>query len=399
MPETIEATSPATAKTGDANGQGSGNLTMGQAALQLLARAEKVAEQKPAREAAETVAPATATETTPEKPAAEATAEVAVSTETPAAVETTETPATVEGETDPVLSKTISFNEEQQSVLNRRIGKEVAKTAALKAESDAKIAALQAELQKRATPEPVTTAAPVMVLGNVPLAEHNDIASLMQLQQTAKEAVRYVEDVLDDPSQWKTLTIPDPQTGEERQVKIHTIGKESYTETDLKRQKRKAQVTLEDQIPARAQFLNARQAAVQQAYAKLPWLNDKSSPDYQRAQAARRDPRYAPVFNSLPDGEWMLGLLVEGLKTVEAREAAAKAAAETTPAKPKVAPAKPANDQTVVSSSAAPARQTANGSERQALAAERARLSKKGAVTAEEAKAHLKSIERLRNSR
>lgn len=396
MPDDQMVTSP-TKEISD--GKKEGNLTTGQAAAQLFAKAEQAAQQQPSRQAVEEVAAPPETGT-PETSAAETTqVSESAPAEEPAPSETTEPAATPPTEeADAVHSQKSQFTSEQQEIFNKRLGKEVAKTKAIDAQLEAtkaRLAELEAKLNA-APPEPAVPA-PVVVLGGQPLTEHNDFASLQKLHQSAKEAVRFVEETLDNPKAWKTQTVADPDTGEETTVKFTTIGKENYTEADLKASARRAKVTLEDQIPARAQFLTARAQAQELAFKEFPFLKDKNSPEYQMVQAARRDPGNAAIM-AQPNADWIIGVQIEGMKAIEARKAAAAAKAAPAP-KPKVAAPKPSNDQTVVSTSTAAVRQPIGSSERQALEAERMRLSKKGGITSEDAVKFLTQSESLRKSR
>jgi hypothetical protein len=393
MPENIEVTSPTKEIPGDAKGKES-NLTVGQAAAQLFAQAEKAEQKQQAQTAMEVKLPEQS-EAPPETPVAETTQ---VSAETPAEVtppaETTQAPEPPEEGAEAVHSQKSSFTPEQQEIFNKRLGKEVAKTKAIEAQMEAaksRLAELEAKLSQPAEP---AVPAPVVVLGNQPLPDVNDFAALQKMHQSAKEAVRFVEETLDNPRAWKKQTVTDPDTGDEVEVKFTTIGKDNYTEADLKASARRAKVTLEDHIPQRAEFLKARVTAQEMAAAEFPWLKDKSSPEYQMAQAARRDPGNAAIM-AQPNADWIIGVQIEGRKAMEARKAAAKAP----PPKPKAPAPKPANDQTVVSTSTATTRQPIGGAERQALEAERVRLSKKGGITAEDAVKFLQQSEALRKSR
>lgn len=394
--ENIEATSPA-AKTGDATVKESGNIATGQAAVLLMAQAEKASKQPP-RQAAEDTAPEVIAPdlTLDETPAAEAPAaseETAPAEETTPAAETTEAaPEETEEEADSVPSQTNSFTPEQQKLLNKRIGKEVAKTKAMEAQK-AELAAKVAELEAKVA-APVAPQAPIVVAPtpNMPLGDVMDIAKLGEVQNTAKEAARYIEDVLDDQGQWQTMTDP---KDEDRQIKVHKIGEVLFTELDLKRKLREARRTLEDHIPQRAQWLAAKQQITQDAHKRFPFLTDKQSPEYQMAEQGRRNPQYAALM-AMPNAEWILGVLVKGAKAVEAEDAA-KAA----PAK-KAAPvvkAKPAADQTAVSASGAAARAPIGSAERQQLAAESAKLSAKGGITSDDAVGLLLKSSQLRKSR
>ena len=401
------ANSPApTAVTGEATAKAADNISMGQAAAMLFSRIEKEAAQqaKPAK-AAENVAPEnaepSATETA-ETPAAEASiASEETPTEETATAETTEAEAPPEEGAETVHSQKISFTPEQQELFNKRIQRETAKTKAIESqmsEAKAKLAQLEAEaneLRAAQTSEATKTPAQVVSFGNQPLAEVGDIPSLVKLQQSAKDAIRFVEDTLDNPRAWKTQTVTDPETGIETSTKLTTIGDRVYTEADLRASMRRAKITLEDQIPARANFLTVRQQEQQKALTQFPWLKDKSSAEYQQAQAAKRD---YPWLSALPNADWIIGVQVTGMKAMEAAAKAAETAAKTATVRPKIV-AKPAGDQSAVSASGAAPRAAIGSQERNALAAERARLSKKGGIGSSDAAALLLKSQQLRNSR
>lgn len=382
--EAIEATSPA--KTGDAPVTGSGNLTMGQAAARLFASEQKAQQQQPAQPAAEQIPPeqSETTETTPAAEAETASPEASPEGTAPAAAE--ETPAAAETipeeDADTVHSQT-SFTPEQQAILNKRIGKEVKKTAAIKEQYERKIAEMEARLNERATsPATETPAAPPapIAAGDQPLANIHDFTALGTLQKQAKDAIRYVEEVLDRNADGEPL----PQ---------------GWDKKSLKEAARNARITLEDHIPMRAQFITQRQQFSQQAAQEFPYLTDKSAPEYQSVQAAYRS---HPWLNSLPNADMIVAFQIEGMKAIEAKRAAAKAAS-TTPAKPLIKPAatvRPGGDQTAAPSGASPAtRVPVETATRQKLAAEKAKILAKGGVTAEEGVALLQRNEQLRKLR
>lgn len=425
MPTTIEAPSPATtSNSGDAQNDSrnrSSNLSTGEAAVLLMANAGKKPSQQPTRQAPEETAPAAEAqapnaETTPETPNAEAALAATSEPTQPAAdgaVEAATTPETPEGEqeaaaaheapdaeAETVLSQTISFTPEQQQAFNKRLGKEVAKTKAIKAqmaEQATKLAALEAKLSAApaAQEQQQQTSAPIVIPANTPLADVNDIAALGTRQQAAKEAIRYVEEVLDDPSKWKTIT--DPQN-ESREIEVHQIGDQLHTRTTLKAAMRNAKVTLEDHVPQRAQYLAARQQATQQAHIDFPFLTDKQSPEYQMVEAGRRSPALAGIM-AMPNSEWLLGALALAASTLNAKKAAAAKAAATPAVKPKIPPAKPSPDQVAASASASANRGPIGSAERAAAAQESKKLSEKGGIGAEDAAKMLLKASQLRNSR
>jgi len=387
--ENTPASSPA--PTGDAPKSGSENISTGAAAMMMLASASKPSTPQPARKASED----TSTQT-PETPTARAeqAPELTATTEETPAPETTEAASeTPKAEADPVHSQTHSFTPEQQEIFNRRLRKELAKTSAIQSqmeEAKAKLSEMEAKLNsQQAAPPP-----PPPVASNVPLSGFNDLASLADLKKTAKDALRYVEEVLEDPARWNTSTVVDPVTGDERDVTYHNIGDVSYTKADLISQRRQARATLEDHIPKREQFISTRVESTRQAHIQFPFLADTSSPEYKVAEAARKNPALASIM-SMPQAEYILGVQIRGLRALA--EDAAAAAAKT---KPKAPASKPASDQVMVSSgSASAARQPAANGERGKLAAEMAKMGSKGGINSVDAQSLLLRHEQLRKSR
>lgn len=386
--ENTQASSPA--PTGDALKSGSENISMGTAAVMMLASASKPS-TPPAHKASEDTS--TETQETPTARAEQAPELTATTEETPAPETTEVAPETPTLEADPVHSQTHSFTPEQQEIFNRRLRKELAKTSAMQSqmeETKAKLSEMEAKLNsQQAAPPP-----PPPVPSNVPLSGFNDQASLADLKKTAKDALRYVEEVLEDPSRWNTSTVVDPVTGDERDVTYHNIGDVSYTKADLISQRRQARATLEDHIPKREQFIATRVESTRQAHIQFPFLADTSSPEYKVAEAARKNPALASIM-SMPQAEYILGVQIRGLRALA--EDAAAAAAKT---KPKAPASKPASDQVVVSSgSASAARQPAASGERGKLATEMAKMGSKGGINSVDAQSLLLRHEQLRKFR
>jgi hypothetical protein len=342
--------------------------------------------QAESQTATEEVAPVTTEET--QAPVAEA---ETPSTDVGAEVATPETETAAEETTDQVLSNSTSLTPEQQELLNKRVGKEVAKTRAIKEQYETKLKAAEAKLAEQearlaAAPAPSAEAVPVVAAGPQPLSHVNDVPALMKLREDALNAIDFVEETLEDPNRWV-----DNPNGE---GKVTMIGDRAYTEADLKASRRTAKATIDRQIPARLQFLSAKNTAQQQAFQKFPFLKDKTSPEYQQAQAAYRENSW---LHGLPNADEIIGYQILGRKAEAERQAAAQAAPVEKP-KPKVISAKPSNDQAAVSSNGAATRTPGSG-ERTALAALRTKLDAKGAITADDAKSLLLASDQARRSR
>lgn len=410
------AASPATAPTaenGDGKGidQGSGNLTQGQASAKLFAAsiAAETKRQQPAQVAAEETATEKSEE--PTTPAAEV---VAASVDAddddplPPEPDKAETDDDLESPADNVPSKSTSDDSDDESLdpatrtkIHKKIGKEIAQRKSAEAQVDQLRKEVEA-LKKGAAPAaeqtvetPQTQAVmPPMPVAPVALAEFNDFQALAQYETQAKSAKRWAEQTLDNPKAWKTKIETDPDTGEETATKVTYIGDQAYSEAAVRGIKQNSAVKLEDEIPSRRQFLNMRQQATQIAHQKFPFLADKKSAEFQRAQQMLRD----PWIQMRPDAEYIVGMHIQGEKALQAAEAALKAATETKP-KLKITSAKPSSDQAAAPANVGAARIPVQTGARAALAADEQKLRTKGGITTAEAIASLKNRERFRNSR
>lgn len=389
MPDS-EAPSPAI--NGDA--KGSEGLTADQAAARLFAHSAKATTQKPATpQAAAETSPAQADQPTDDA-AAEAqpaSAETTTTADAPETETTTTDESTTAPETedagDDVLSPATLGDEKLRAKIQKRIDKE----RFLRGELERKLAEAESKLKTRTTADaPATTTQTSNTATNVPLsapnsplANINDLGALKNHTQVAKDAMRWAEDTLDNPRAWKARTDVNSETGEETTVRVTTVGKDVYDEAQVRAIRREAKVTLEDHIPARKEFLEARTQAQKTTHEMYPFMKDKSTPEYQQAQSMLRD----PWVQMRPDADWIVATQIMGIKALEAqRTAAAKPAVA---AKPKPAAAKPGSDQAAVPASGSPSRVAPEAGQRMARSAERDKLSAKGGITAAEAAAFL----------
>jgi hypothetical protein len=272
-----------------------------------------------------------------------------------------------------------------QESVNKRIGKEVAKRKGLE-ETLTQIRSQMPvqsplDMAQRAAPQQnqQPAQAPVYVPppSDQPLAHINDLASLNQEYTTAKELRRVADDLI--------TAGPNPDG------KFVIEGRE-LTRDQIVNIRRNASVMLEDHIPQRMNFLNLRQQNKAQAEADFPWIKDPTSPDFQLAATVAN--QYGWVKN-LPNAELMLGVVVEGLRSLEAR----KQGKANSAVKSARSFAEPPSDQTSFTSSAGTPSRQPGAINRQALADERAKLASKKGVSSRDAEKFLLASAQLRNSR
>lgn len=362
--ETVESASsqPADVSNTDAKSDApkKSNLSVAQAAQRLLnIESENAKAQRPTERTAETPAQASDNSVNPDEATAES-AEPSQEAETP------------EGEAD-VPSQDIT--PELQKKIDKRIGKEVAKRKAL----ESRLAQLEAQIgeqtSSQSAEQPAQKAAPAQMPVNVPLAQIDDFQSLSSLQQQAKEAKRFAQDQL-DRDDFEPIQIGDTVLGR----------------SELKAILRNAEKTLDDDIPARSQFLTQKQQSQQVAHQMFPYLKDKNAPEYVLAQQALSQ---MPWMKNLPNADWIIGVQIEGLRSLEAKQKSAK-----TDGKPKTAMSnRPPSSQSVVSSNGGDVRMPSAAKSANQIEALRSQLSKKGGITANEAAAFLLAKEKAKFNR
>ena len=316
----------------------------------------------------ETPAPATP-EAEPAAPEAQPEAEAKPAEEAPAPEAETPPEAQDAPEDGDLSQEESGLDDETKARLSKAIKKRIGKEKARQAELETKLAAAEkaaAEAAARAAEiaQALEAAKPMPVYAesaNDPLAKAQDLNALQAEYHKAKTALRDAEALLDQGV---------PEEG-------IRIGNDVYTEQDLKAIKRNAKVMLEDSIPAKAQFLQAKQAFTQRAAQEFAYLQDKNSPDYIRHQAAFQA---LPVLRALPNADYIIGAVL----AYEKSKAKSPAAAAAVPAKPKTSVSQ-------VAASAAPAaraRENGDGVARRKVESERQALLKKGNLTARETAAY-----------
>ena len=335
-----------------------GNLSVAQAAQRLLnMEAENAKAQRQVEQVAPAPDPAPSDSTNPEAANAES-AEPSQQAETP------------EGEADVPSQDNSAEDDKIDKKIEKRIGKEIAKRRAV----EAQLAEAQAKLAERQAAEQPQPAPAQPLPSNVPLAQIEDFQSLQTLRDQAKEAKRFAQEQL-DRDDFEPVRVGDTVLGK----------------SELKAILRNAEKTLDDDIPSRAQFLTQKQEAQKLAHQMFPYLKNKEAPEYVLAQQALQQ---MPWMRNLPNADWIIGVQIEGLKALEAKQKAKP------DAKPKQAMStKPPSSQSVVSSAGGDVRTPSAAKTANQLETMRMQLSKKGGVTANEAAAFLLAREKAKLNR
>jgi len=89
---------------------------------------------------------------------------------------------------------------------------------------------------------------------------------------------------------------------------------------------------LSERIPARAAFLQEKQQWEQDTLKTFPYVKEADGADYEMYLQFREGPAYKSILDTLPNGNYVAGVLVEGVKALKAKsKGKPKAAAKTPP--------------------------------------------------------------------
>lgn len=200
---------------------------------------------------------------------------------------------------------------ELQTRIDKRIGKEVAKTKTERERAEAaeaKADELEAKLAQRDTePLPATTTT------QAPLANLQTPEQCAQLLEQAESAMDWAEQQL-----VRLEDEPETVLAELGNLKVDfgaepTVAKAKGWLTSVRRN---ADRVARRHVPQRLAYLQAEASASQDANTHFPWWKDRTSADYAEAQSILR--AYPEVRNR-PNWKLVVGTFVEGMKAVKAR--------------------------------------------------------------------------------
>ena len=280
-----------------------GNVSMAEFADQLLRR-------KQTKEAE----PEATTEETDE-PAEETAEPTEVAEETTAEDTEDDTPSPQPSENNVLLQKygidLDNLSEEESRELAKslnasavkRFGRLTAQKKALLAEN----AELQAQAEQAQQTQ--TSETPEFLKDN---ALHNvsDEQALMKEVENLNTLIEWAEDGMENEAQFD-------DDGNEYLVKD---GDKTYTKADLRRIRSNAKKIIRKDAPARQAWIKERQASDQQAMQTFQFLGEPESDDYKLFMEVKSNKLYRPLVDHLPNSNFALALMVEGLNAVKARQ-------------------------------------------------------------------------------
>ena len=278
-----------------------GNVSMAEFADQLLRR-------KQAKEAE----PEATTEETDE-PAEETAEPTEVAEETTAEDTEDDTPSPQPSED--VLSKynidLDNLSEEESRELAKSLNASAVKRFGRLTAQKKALLAENAELQAQAEQAQQTQA------NEIPeFLKDNALHNVVDEQALAKEVenlntlIEWAEDGMENEAQYD-------DDGNEYVLKD---GDKTYTKAELRRIRSNAKKIIRKDAPARQAWIKERQASDQQAIQTFQFLGEPESDDYKLFMQAKSAKMYKPLVDLLPNSNFVLGLLVEGLNAVKARQ-------------------------------------------------------------------------------
>ena len=139
----------------------------------------------------------------------------------------------------------------------------------------------------------------------------NDINALTKEVENLNTLIEWADEGMENETEYD-------DAGNEYVVKD---ADKTYTKADLRRIKANAKKILRKDAPARQAWIKERQSSDQQAVQTFDFLSDGESEDYKMFMQVKASPLYKPLVEHLPNSNFALGLMVEGLKAVKARQA------------------------------------------------------------------------------
>ncbi len=296
-----EVVSESSENSVDSLTQGEGNLTMAELASSLMQK-RQTEETDTTEEESEPVAQSTEEEESEDQSAEEPEESDEESTELPVQ------PSDVLSKFKDLDLDTLSEEESKELAkhLNasaiKRFGKLTAQKKALLAENQ--------ELQQQVEQAPVPAEQPAFLKDNA-LHNVNDVNALAKEVDNLNTLMEWADEGMENEVEYD-------DAGNEYVVKD---GDKTYTKADLRRIKANAKKILRKDAPAREAWINERQASDQQAIQTFDFLSDGESEDYKVFMQVKQSALYKPLVDHLPNSNFALGLMVEGLKAVKAKQA------------------------------------------------------------------------------
>ena len=185
----------------------------------------------------------------------------------------------------------------------KRFGRLTAQKKALLAENQ------ELQAQAQAKDQTASTEQPDFLKDN---ALHNvtDVNGLTKEVENLTTLIEWTEEGLENEAEYD-------DDGNEYVAKD---GDKTYTKADLRRIRANARKILRKDAPARQKWIAERTESDQHAIKTFPFLSDGESEEYQLFMRTKENALYKPLVEHLPNGNFTLALMIEGMKAIQGRQ-------------------------------------------------------------------------------
>ena len=100
---------------------------------------------------------------------------------------------------------------------------------------------------------------------------------------------------------------------------VEIDGKE-YEDQDIRNILTEAEDHLSERIPERAKYLQEKQAWAEDTAKMFPYIYEAEGSEYERYVQIRQAPQYKTILDTLPNGDFVAGVLCKGIEAIEAKQ-------------------------------------------------------------------------------
>jgi hypothetical protein len=111
---------------------------------------------------------------------------------------------------------------------------------------------------------------------------------------------------------------------------VEIDGKE-YEDSQIRSILKESEEYLTEKIPERARYLQEKQAWQNDTAQLFPYIAEGDGADYEQYVQIRQAPAYKNILDSLPNGDFIAGVITKGMKAIELEQAKKPAPKVKTP--------------------------------------------------------------------
>jgi len=173
----------------------------------------------------------------------------------------------------------------------------------------------------------------------------NSFAERVQ-QANAPDQLQKLYETARDTKKWARKVLAEDQFDYDGNIEVEG---QKYSKAQIANALNEAEDAIETALPQRFQYLRSRMEADQNAVREFPAWQDQSHPDHKMLVQAYTQSPIASYLQQMPNGRYVAGLVVEGIKAKQAAQKPAESPAtppkaESKPREQKIAPKVPGGD-------------------------------------------------------